>query len=584
MPDNVEIESNECESSRCEKIVNLFVDALIDNRIVSRDDQQEVKDEISKKMSNVKSIKEAIFEIRNFRDFDSKIYIDLRVESRNRMISQIIIRDLAEEGKFLVDQEKQPYLFCNDSKEVFPIGTKRDPGIEYISFLNDHYGTNMTSNEGKFIIEEIRNYALIHGETIEVHDAFHWDDDNQVLYIHNRHTQNYVLDGKNINIVSNGTNGVYFRSQGGMETKTPIEYLPIGNRPHDLSIEGEVNSVDQDESLLQRVLVNRINFTEDEELTVKDQKLLLWYHLHTIPFGDRMTSKPILIFAGEKGSGKTMALRMLGKFLMGQKYELSDLPDEKNFFVVAVNSTLFFIDNVNCRSKWLQDALAVTATGVRSNKRKLYSDFEMTSGTPKCFVGLTTSDPTIFSDYVIDRTIFIHTRRFESFVPEVTILSLLQKHQNVLWSWYIDDLNLIIQQLKATPCENFRSSHRLADWALMCDVIGKALGINKEETTQLLDRMEKNRAEIATQCDQVSESLHRWSETKNNQGEWLTSENLHRLLSANSTDYRRLNMSKISLGKKLQTIKLELKTVLGMEIQRNDSKKVWEYRFPKKEI
>ena len=85
-----------------------------------------------------------------------------------------------------------------------------------------------------------------------------------------------------------------------------------------------------------------------------------------------------MLICGEKGSGKTSALRKWLKLLFGPAGEVSSLEREKpDGFIAAVTSQpVAVFDNVDEKIAWLADYLAQLATGISITRRRLYTTNE----------------------------------------------------------------------------------------------------------------------------------------------------------------------------------------------------------------
>ena len=84
------------------------------------------------------------------------------------------------------------------------------------------------------------------------------------------------------------------------------------------------------------------------------------------PCSSRSCSRlgPLLAMIGEKGSGKTSVLRRIGQLLFGPKFQVMGMSHEPKDFDAAVTSEAFVvIDNADANVPWLDDKLAVVATG-----------------------------------------------------------------------------------------------------------------------------------------------------------------------------------------------------------------------------
>ena len=95
-------------------------------------------------------------------------------------------------------------------------------------------------------------------------------------------------------------------------------------------------------------------------------------------FPELFPTRPILAMIGEKGSGKTSVLRRIGQLLFGPKFQVMGMSHEPKDFDAAVTSDAFVvIDNADANVPWLDDKLAVVATGGTLKRRKLLHDQQL---------------------------------------------------------------------------------------------------------------------------------------------------------------------------------------------------------------
>lgn len=84
---------------------------------------------------------------------------------------------------------------------------------------------------------------------------------------------------------------------------------------------------------------------------------------------------PLAVFAGEQGSGKSTASRVLRSFVDPNAAMIRSTPkDEEGLFVAAQNAHVLALDNLSGCPPWLSDGLCRIATGGGFAKRALYTD------------------------------------------------------------------------------------------------------------------------------------------------------------------------------------------------------------------
>lgn len=103
-------------------------------------------------------------------------------------------------------------------------------------------------------------------------------------------------------------------------------------------------------------------------------------------------SHPILMLAGEQGSGKSTSAFILKSLVDPSKAALlSSIRDERNLMIAAKNSWILAFDNLSHISNDLSDALCRLATGTGFRTRKLQTDDEETvieAMRPMIFTGI----------------------------------------------------------------------------------------------------------------------------------------------------------------------------------------------------
>ena len=489
-------------------------------------------------------------------------------ESLACVISHVIISDLNKNGMFIIDSRERLHYFHNPEATLFTIPTSDKERTGFNNVLSRLYGVNATTNEGKYVLEEIRNHVHNYGFDREVHDRFFFDRLNGVLYIFDRYNGTYALDGHQITHMPNGAHEVFFRGR----TNRPI--------PADRIV---FDATKVQEGTLVEDMIAQIPFSNSGSLDIDEQRLLLQLYVYSIPFQSILQTKPILTFMGEKGSGKSFALRSIGKFVTGKEFELTHVSDEPGYQVAAANNFLIYLDNIDKPQKWLLDALATTATGITFSKRKLYTDDEEITLEPGCFLGLTIRDAHHYREDVIDRMLVLNTKRLETFVAEDKLLEDFYQNLQAIWMEYMHSLNKVVRVVNAQGGCRTTTTHRMADWAVLSMMIGLALGYDVEAIDILHSKLDQEKASLILRDDPLLSCIVWWMTSHRNQGQWVTGSELHDAFKGRD-GYKDRYKSAIGLGKRMKNIQAELKRYFDMEAKMNTSKKTWEYRFPRHSV
>ena len=166
-------------------------------------------------------------------------------------------------------------------------------------------------------------------------------------------------------------------------------------------------------SPLHEIVISKINFVKDF-LEPDQRRFLFVIWLLSLFFIELFPTKPILVFLGEKGSGKSITNRKVGTLLYGEGYNVMPLPsDSKDFDAAVTNSTFVAIDNADSPCKWLNDRLATIATGGTLKRRAYYTTNSLVDYPVECFLAITSRSPNFRRDDNADRSLMMKVKRFE---------------------------------------------------------------------------------------------------------------------------------------------------------------------------
>jgi len=440
-------------------------------------------------------------------DFKSQI-ASIRRQKRKKafeikqVVSTLIINDMLNSGRFYKTREQLCYYFDEEQKELHRIGDDRTLGAK----IEDLYGINPSEQEYSFLIEAMITEALRRGELTTIHQFAFYDIDANILYVYNNLNGIYRLDGKEIKLVSNGADGVLFLSD---ELCEPFEYVDIG-----------------DQRFVKPLIIDPINFGDGGgvNLNKREQRVLFTLDILTKFFESLLPTKPIVTFIGPKGSGKTMAQRLLLKVLLGSKFDVTSITKEDDFDAAVTANYIVAFDNVDGRIDWLNDKLAHTATGKMIQKRELYTTNRNVRFFPKCFLMLNARTPQFKREDVTDRLLLFRTETLDQKRSEAEIITEVMKMRNEIWSELLNNLNKIVEAF-AKANRDFTTVYRIADWAKTAFKIAEILE-QGEEFLALLDKMDKAQSEFLLEDDPIFICLDAWLATKKNVGREVTSSTL----------------------------------------------------------
>jgi hypothetical protein len=356
-------------------------------------------------------------------------------------VARVIRQDLHRRGSFYNDT-RIAYFFFYDEKQL--VGIDRDNN-DFMLVLA-RYGINRADKLFRYIFEDLYREAFEYGERTDVHRLSYYNQETHTVYLFNHGNQIYRISPDTIELVDNGTDGVLFLS----DDKT----YPFDGSLPELSI-----------SRLDDTIFSDINF-ESDILTPDERRglFILWFYC--LFFESIMPTKPILTFLGEKGSGKTTALRKAGLLLFGKNFNVASLSDDpKDFDAAVTNSHYVVIDNADDRKPWLDDKLSVAATGGNVKKRELYTTNRLVDFPIHCFLAITARTPAFRRDDVADRLLIMRVGRIRNFKSEKSMLREVLKDRDVIMSEVALHLQEVVCALRDYENNEDNVAFRMADFA-----------------------------------------------------------------------------------------------------------------------
>lgn len=417
----------------------------------------------------------------------------------NREAARLVLRDLQRRGEFLLC-ENSPYWMDGETKQVVPLGGREGAFVTLLA------GMGVVASEGvfRFLSENLLTEAQKRGREVALHRFAFWNEISGRLYIDLRTGAALVLDGVNPpTTVPNGTDGVLF--------------APISDTaPFDATATPPAASA------WDEVLLGKIRFAEDGFLTPAERRFLLTIYLLQIFFESIAPTKPLAVFIGVKGSGKSSTCRITGKVLVGEKFDVSSVARNlRDLETHLTNSYLAVLDNADDCGNKINDLLAVASTGGTIKRRELFTTNKMNSYVLRCWTMITTRTPKFHRDDVADRTLPFRVERMnDGFIEENLLQSMVANNRDAMWAEMIDALQATARLLKQTPAGTQCSKLRLADFAGFGHRIAKGLGLERF-WERLLQNLIRDQSEFTLSGHVVYEALKIWLRNDANWGREL---------------------------------------------------------------
>ncbi len=360
----------------------------------------------------------------------------------HRRTAEIVVADLKERGRFYHDS-KSAYLFFFDAEKRL-MAVERDN--QDLELALSRYGLAPGEDICRHVLDALRLEAMEHGTRTEVYPFTHYNRKTGTLYLFDLGHQVYRITPDAVDRVDNGTDGVLFLHNPAWKPFT-------------------LGMPEPDRSAFDEVILAPMRF-RDDGLTVEDRRLVFLIWFYSLFFPELFPTRPILALVGERGSGKTFALRKVGQLLFGPSFNVMQLSNDPKDFDAAVTHVPFVaVDNSDRNVPWLDDRLAVVATGGSIKRRELYTTNRLVEYPVRAFVGITSRTPYFRREDVADRLLIFYVLRFETFTPESKLLAELEEHRDRVMTEVVGHLQEIVRVLRDRAGKTYPTRFRMADFA-----------------------------------------------------------------------------------------------------------------------
>ena len=440
----------------------------------------ELKKDAKKYFCSLEPLKQEVNALRAAKSKDKPAHI------RDQEIAELVIKNIKKRAVLYKDISFN-YLLSEETKKITEINEESQ---ELINFF-DSIGINPTEKIFKYLVAGLSTHCSMYGKKVTIRNSIYYDKKNFILYVNNGN-KILKITKDNISEVSNGTDGILFKKN---KKYTPFKQVEI----------------EKGKDYLYDLFISKINFDgETTFLNIEEQQTVFKKYFYSLFFESIMPTKPILTIMAEKGSGKTTSLRIMGKLIFGNGFDVTPLPEnQKDFDAVISNSYFLVLDNVDSTNKWLNDRLACLATGQTIKIRRLYSNNDMIEFKPKVFTGITTRTPKFKRDDVADRLVILNLKRFKEFIPEDDFINSILKYRNEIMSQVLQGLQGILEKLEENKENKIKTTQRMGDFAAFLIKTASSEGeIAKRK--EILDKLSSSQAALVLDEDPLVEVLIIW--------------------------------------------------------------------------
>lgn len=395
-------------------------------------------------------------------------------------ISEKVISYLKTQGGFRKEEDKIYFLEKSTHRlmQIYP----RAVDSEFGHYLNNLCGISEGNAHFTKIYNDIKTEAFVRGIPISVRKYYHYDSKRNAIYFSSNEKvpQIYKIDKNTIQIVENGFDDIYFQ-----------------HSKHDANLVIDLTRK-LDGNCFDKFLTGQIWFEDsvDTKLDKTDQLRLFTWFFYAQFFDASFREKPIPVFLGVKGSGKTTTARSIGTLLYGENFREISLPrDQKDFLSNISNAKYVLIDNVDGKlPTWFADNLASLSTGAGIRGRRLYTnvDDEPMNVRPSCFVALTSRSPKFSREDIASRTIIFKLKKHDLEYSTDFYAGIVENRGDIMLSVF-RNLQKILQRLDENKDKHYKHNFRMTEFA---DFVLKTTSA-PEEALRIFKKLREEQSQLA---------------------------------------------------------------------------------------
>ena len=197
---------------------------------------------------------------------------------------------------------------------------------------------------------------------------------------------------------------------------------------------------------------------------------------------------PILSISGQKGSGKSSAIRKFCQIVDPKNIGLGNIPKSEDDISLRISENYVnAFDNLSYISKNISDLFCKCVTGGTNVRRTLYENNDETTFDLKSIVVLNGIDIIVTESDLVDRSIFLHLERFssEELRTEAELDSEFEKDLPTILALCFSVLQLAFKDKTEIGKDNILRMADFYEWSIK---IGKAIGYEEKFVDGLLQK------------------------------------------------------------------------------------------------
>jgi hypothetical protein len=361
---------------------------------------------------------------------------DHRVKARDRKrgAAHVVKRLLLAQGRLVLDTGEgeatgTPYVIGDDCA-VWPLVGDLLP----VRAMLGRAGLNFSEPAFKWLIDVLERAAYDYGPRVNL--AHFWTKTPAALYVSSGPTAmvKAAIDSNKVRleILENGTDGVYFASDAVLLEWTPTDkplapsnvggFCPVIVTPPEVS-----------------------TYTPDVQRLLFDAWL--------VALVANVRPLPILAAIGDKGGGKTHLIRAVNMLatLDGPNTMSGKARD---LWTSGINRPIVTLDNVDSvQADWLPDLLAAAVTGVVYERRKLYTDGRTVKSKVRAAFAVSTRTAAFARPDVAERTLPIITGVFKDVqrASDAALIQEVREKRDAVLTWLTRQAVHLLDRLPQAP-------------------------------------------------------------------------------------------------------------------------------------
>jgi len=307
-------------------------------------------------------------------------------------------------------------------------------------------------------------------------------------------------------------------------------------------------------------------------------------------FSELCPTRPMLVYVGEMGSGKSSQARMLLRFLFGPTMQVGGVPDKEDGFTTwASNEHYVVLDNLDQFVGWLRDKLARICTGAEDVYRKLYSNNERGRVVYRCWPMVTSRSPdTLRRDDLADRMVMVHLARLDpsNRQREMQLAAQRAAMRGSFWGDVLVALNQAVAQIVSMNGLQGVSKLRMADW----EALGRVFARNEEQDelwAETVAEIGGAQQDFLLEDDILVDAVYKWLEAAPEcAGKHYVARELYPMLTAamfpEGKPGKEWPRGAKGLGKRLSTIRRAMQTTFDVAWDWSlpgKGRNTWSYQF-----